>query len=249
MHGSIPPMERPLALGNSMNHEGEVFRVRKSMAKAGFSLVEVMIVLAIMSVAGLGIMSMLQVSYRGTATVNEKLAIMDLTKTLISIADGKNICFNDFNANPMRYTYDLAAFPVSAPIPLDELYLHSADPSPFVKKGAPLTGQGAVVSDMTLENVTGTGNRFIGDLVVSFGSTLISRQSVRTKVNIQAKIDADTSTISLVGCNTGTSRSASTGNEIDSEGDCEALGGTWIHPTVFGRPDFCVLDNDIIEWY
>ncbi len=208
----------------------------------GFSLLEVMVGLAILVVISAGLIELIRQSNVGVGVIEERLAVTDLSNTLISLTVGKNLCAKEFLSAPAKFTFPLATFSGQS-FPIDSLYVNSTDITPLISKNTSLLAKTSVsVENILFENITGAAPPFLGDLVVSFSSKMGARKPIRVKFSLAGSVTG--TDVTLTGCTVSTDQH----NSIIDEGACLSVGGQWVDPGG-GRPSFCTLPNDILEWY
>lgn len=217
-------------------------------SRKGMSLIEVLISLSLLSIVSLGIISLLQNHNKSIQSVEEKLVILDLQKTLISLSAGKNICEKKFLETPALYTYPTASFPPAAGIGIDGLFFLPTDSIGIVEKNKPAQGLSTVIIDsIEFQNISGSGGNYIADLIIKFKGTVLIRKPINVKVNLLGKVvGAD---LILMGCMTANLVSNIDPNNIDSETACKEIGGEWVVPTEPNGIKFCSYPNSTLEWY
>lgn len=212
----------------------------------GMSLIEVLIALSLLSIASLAIISLIQNYNRSVLSIEEKLAILDLEKTLVNLSIGKNICEKKFLENPATYTYPLANFPIPT-VAIDALYLLTSDTIPIAEKNSTIQSKNnVIVESIEFENISGSGDSYFADLIIKFKGTVISRRPLITKVLLSGNIVG--TNLVLTKCMAADNVANKNPAAVDNETSCNNIGGEWIQPGGT-RPDFCSFPGEIIEWY
>ncbi len=217
---------------------------------SGFSLIELLVVVGMMSIIGLGIMTLISNSHKDTALIEERLGILDLHKALTTLTMGKNICESSFTGNQALFTYPLSTFPPVPPAPDIELTKILSDTTPIAEvANRQNTIAGLWVEKIKLLNLRSAnpGNTlYTADLVISFTNETnpnhIKRKPIATKVILSGTIVG--TNIVLNSCITEPPNGTPSTHTA-----CEAVGGSWVVPVDTTRPQFCTLSADIIEWY
>jgi type II secretory pathway pseudopilin PulG len=213
---------------------------------SGFGLVELLLVIGLISIVGLGLAQIISNVHQDTAGIQERLAILDLQKTISTLTNGKNLCEKSFTDTPANFTFDVTAFPPANGVELPALFMNVTDADPIAKEAGLITiASGLSTDQIWLKNIQGGGNSFTADLSLSFkGRSIFAKKPISTKVQLNGSISAGK--ITLVSC-VASSGSGQAGVP-STKPACESVGGAWVEPTG-GRPKFCSLSGDIIEWY
>lgn len=213
----------------------------------GMSLVETLVALGLLSIISMAIMSLIQSYNKNLLSVEEKLTILDLEKTLINLSAGKNICDKKFKESPSSYTFPVASFPPAAGLTIDGLFLVSTDTTGIAEKNKTLLNKNSIsVESIELQNISGSGNSFFADLIIKFKDTVIPRKPIMTKVSLGGNIVG--TNLVLTSCMVADATNVNNPNTIDNETACTKIGGEWIQPGGY-RPDFCSYPGEILEWY
>lgn len=224
-----------------------IHRLQIYQGQQGFSLLEALISIGILSLLALGL-SVLVGSFQGSLQASEeKLSILELNKVLLSISGGRNICAKDIIDNPTSYTFPTATFP-PANVAVKSLYLSVGDPNALAKENEYLSSQSSVrVKTMSLSGISGTANPYYGQLQIEFETKKTSRKPLSVPVVVLTNVVAGNTIIHscFVPADMGSGQS---GNPSESEALCATAGGDWVEPPS-PRPAFCRLSNEVIEWH
>lgn len=210
--------------------------------EAGFSLIEIMIGVGILGVVAVGMMTMMVNVARESKAASQKLATLDLIKSLAtSITSGKNLCNFAVVTTPAAFTFASAVFPPSS-IPISGLYMDAAGTDAVVVAGTRYSNSSLDIVSMDFSNIVLAGpNRYTAVLTVNVAG-LRSMKPVVTRVMLDTVVAG--SNTSLNGCTT----VALSGNGVapTNQTACEAAGGLWI-----AAGNFCYFDtaNNSIDWY
>ena len=119
-----------------------------------------------------GAMTLMENSMREMKSVSEKLAKLDLEKTLVtSIKSGKNLCEFAVVTNPAAFTFASAGFP-PASIPIPGLYMDAAGIDAIVVTGANYSNSSLNIVSMDFSNIVLAGSdKYTAVLTVNFAGT------------------------------------------------------------------------------
>lgn len=218
----------------------------RTVSKRGVSLVEVIVAISILSIASIAILSLIQVFNKNIRAVGEKLEIMELEKTLISLSVGKNICEKKITEAPLSFTFPIASFPPVGGFSIDGIFLFTTDTLGIAEKDKLLYSSSSIfVKSIEFKNITGFATTYFADMTIDFKGTTIPRKPVVTKVSLSGTIVG--SDFVLGGCSVGSTNGFTDPTTIDNQADCLRIGGEW---TKFGSsPGFCSFPNEGIDWY
>lgn len=213
----------------------------------GLSLVEVLVALGLLSIVSIGAANLIQSYNKNISSIEEKLSILDLEKTLINLSVGRNICEKKFLENPAAYTFPVSNFPPASGVSIDGLFLSSTDAVGIAETNKPLLKINSVtVNSIEFQNFIGSGNTYIADLVIKFKDTIVPRKPLVTKVSLLGNVVG--TDLTLTSCTVADNASSGSATNVDNETACKKIGGEWIQPGG-SRPDFCSLPDEILEWY
>ncbi len=150
----------------------------------GFSLIEVMIAIGILSIIIAGTTSYMTMQHREIKSLTEMLAKLDVEKFLIAaLADG-SVCSGELTNSalnpsaPYRINSTSAATLADTSISLNEIYSGSLPTSPvLIRRGqppSPMTNS-LLIEDIRFGNLqaTGVGNQYLAQFTISFNGNLV----------------------------------------------------------------------------
>ncbi len=173
----------------------------------GVSLVEVMLVAAIMLVIGAGISSLILSQAKETRALSEILAALDLEKNIIaSMADG-SVCQYMLNNPSQTKLNTMLALPqkFDSPGPIFTK-ITPTGPGPVVAKvgdTASAYSTSMVIKSIKLEVLNGAGSSYKGQWLIDFDETKSVRAHKPISVGATLNVDAtDPTAAKFVGCMT-----------------------------------------------
>lgn len=215
----------------------------------GFSVMEVLIAVGLLGIVSMGLVSLIQNSNKSVAAVEEKLAILDLEKTLVSLSIGRNLCSKSFTTSAAYYTYPVATG-VPTSISVSALYLSVSDALPLAQASLGLgNNPNLLIKSINIKNILGSGTNYMGDLTIAFDykKNTTARKDLSTKVILLGTVASGDITLTSCTVNDPTAGGGpATG--IDNQAACNSIGGEWVQPGG-GRPDFCTVGSDSLDWY
>lgn len=184
-------------------------------------------------------------SQKETRNLEAKLGALELQRTLSSITPGMNICAFAIAANPTSFKVNKDTF-LTATFPITKLALDLAGSQVIAENNKPLLGLNQIrVKNIRIMNLLKISGKIVGDLIIDF-ETERAIKSIYQRITLQSEIVVDD--FKLLGCSTSGSTSASVNLSPTNQETCEAISGSWVVPPP-GRPEFCMINNDTLEWY
>lgn len=216
---------------------------------SGMAFINVIVATAIIGILVAALTTAIVQGMKENKYLEQKLAVMDLQRTMSSVAPGVNLCALSISKNPN--TFPVASM-ATASISLSAISLDAAGTHILASINPDPTITGALrVASIQISQITDLGGTLVGNMVVSFSSER-PLKPLTYKMNLQTTVAGTNHT--LVGCSAvregnGTPSPAPIVAAAGGQVECEASGGTWVNPTSGGRPQFCSRSNDILEWY
>lgn len=151
-------------------------RINKSQINEGFSLVEVLIVVGILSITALMTTSLFAAQQKNMQVLNEKFQIQNLNANVLTVHKNQSACVANLTTGVAPVDLSAATTTVATPntINLNALHYGQTATTPVVAKvGESLPGLLAgqmVVESIRIKNIMQTGNpgEYKGQLVVNF---------------------------------------------------------------------------------
>ena len=176
----------------------------------GFSLVEVMIVAALMSVFAFGLSDLIVGMQREGRALTENLASKDLAQGLIRALSSGNTCTYITN-NPTSLTFNSTAVSTTSPQIITPSLPIYATVSPAPGAVVAQIGQQAsafsptlFISNIQLEISNGMGSSYTGNWVISFDQTKLVHPIKPIKIQTIINADITTPTAALIqSCSSG----------------------------------------------
>jgi len=204
----------------------------KLKSQSGFSLVETLVALVVMSILMVGFMQMMGNQAKQTKGLEETLARLDLEKTLQTyLADG-SICGatlagatpKTFNvANLATTSFSVSSLPAGAQAGAPSLIA--------VNQKASSLSNSLMVAGITYKNIqnTGVADKYNMDLEVSFIGGIRPLRPLLFKMILNTTNDTTTGIKRVTGCNSSSMNAnicASLGGTYDpATGNCSGVGG------------------------
>ena len=154
--------------------------------QGGFSLIQVMVAVAIIGALSLGVISIVQLVYKQQKLMNKTMNVSQLNDDLKLILDDKALCSCNFQS---LNTFDSTA--VSPSVDINEMLLDcSVSTSFLVKQNQPYANTNLIVKEIKFNNIKPTqpgGAQYIGELTVYFkkieGLPVLKPLTIKQKVN------------------------------------------------------------------
>jgi hypothetical protein len=193
----------------------EKCRLEKTLrSSTGFSIIEIVAGLAVLLIGMVAISSALFSLRMQFKALDEKMALVNLSRTIQGELLRKDICSKTMALNAGTFTFPTASFPPTTPIPLTELYSGS-ELAPFLQLNQKVAGAS---SELRLTNVEvkirQVDGNYVGDLELKLGGGAGSFAPLRYTVQIATAV---------VGGNT-----IVTGCSPVPTNNCSAMGGTLV---------------------
>jgi len=177
----------------------------KLRSSAGFSLIEILVGLGLMSVMGLVMANMMQTQHKETLALTEKLAALDFQNFAVSSLASGSACLYALN-NPTPLTFDSTALSPTAPQTITlttPLYTQvvGGTPGPVlaeVGKPASIFAKSLVVSAIRLKITGGIGDTFSGQWEIQYDATKTIRTMRPAVISASLKADISTPTAARV---------------------------------------------------
>lgn len=176
------------------------------MSSKGNTLIQVLVALAISLIIIVGIFSVIDSMRKETRSLEEKIAALNLESTLIRTLHNLNICSNILTT-PSPWEFDSTRIGSSSPpiLNLTSLPSTSNPSSPFlIEVGVNSSAfvQNLIVTSIQLQNVSGSGNSYTGQIVVSFDDSRLVRSIKPLAFQINFSTDPTTPANSkrVLGC-------------------------------------------------
>lgn len=213
-------------------------RGHSRLKEAGFSLIEMLIVVGLLGIVTVGLMTLITNAVSDMKGVSEKLASIDLQKSLVTaITAGKNLCGFAVTAAPASFSFASATFP-PASIAISGLYMDAAGADPLVVAGTNFSNSTLRIVSLAFSNIAlSTTDRYTANLTVVVASSRPVRPLV-TRIMLNTVNGG--ATISLAGCTT-----IVAGGVPTTQAECEAAGLLWV-----AAGNFCYSPSaGGIDWY
>lgn len=184
---------------------------------------EIIVAIGLFSVVVLIFTGVLTNSHREAAAIREKLALLELQRTLIGSATGINFCAHEFGLNPVNFTFPTTSFPPGGfTLPIQTLAMDAAGDQPIAKVGEPLSSALRVSSIVFSDFIPRGTADYVATLTIATTGGVRPLRPVVASINVRSAVDATGTNLTLTGCNT---YGGALGGGIDTEEHCLALGG------------------------
>lgn len=184
--------------------------MRYSQDKAGFSLVELLVAIGIMSIIMAGMAALGVNLSRESKALQQKLETIEMEQVLVRLMSERSACDCMFRGIDWRSD-------AAMEIPLLAKGCNSTPGSYLISAGKPLSdyGAGVEISRISLQNPTDIGgNNRVADLVIEFSRSSLIRPLRPLRIPSQSFVLSGTSIGQCMGI-------------AGSEVLCHDLGGTW----------------------
>lgn len=225
------------------------------MNRRGISMIEVLFCMSLLTISSLAVSQIVGNFNRSLTSVEEKLSIMELQKSLATIYSGQNLCQKDILAFPGNFEFPKANLNTVV-VNVDSLFLNPTDILPILKTGKSISsGLFPLAKRVYIKNIKAAGGSYIADLGVDFETKTVSRKSISTSIEIALTDGATNTQFKITGCSIPTisdhgGKNDAGNSPFDFDKDsCLAAGGNWIVPVDPSRSSFCELPNSTIVWY
>jgi hypothetical protein len=152
--------------------------------RSGFSIFEVLIAIAMLSVMAIGMATLASNMSKEQAAMTEKFGLLETQNDLLTVFSDPSLCLNQINIGPVDLTI------ASPKIPLSQILMGKTPTSPLLAQvGKPLPGfpSGKMeVSQIQLTNILPTGmpNAYVGDLIVAIDPATMIHSKKPAKVRL-----------------------------------------------------------------
>lgn len=161
----------------------------KRFNEAGFSMVQVLIAIAISGMLAMGIATMMSNQNKEAKSLGEKVAIIDLSNLLMTTWTDPSVCTGQFSGTTLDTTL------VGSPTPLElNLTTVAGNGSPIINAGDVVSpiAPGFKVSTIKVTRFTGSGDDFNAVLQIDFQVTKNTRAHKPAMVRLKFKTDPST---------------------------------------------------------